>query len=357
MLCVFLPMMAAAQHRVPYIDIVYIPPSGACSPANALVQYSGDLYVCDPNTLNYRLLSGNGGGGGGGSATAIQNFNVSATAPTDQQFFVYVGADALWEPKTISYATPGSCGSGQFMTTIALGSQPQCAQVAYANLTGSVPTWNQNTTGTAAGLSGTPNIAVGTINGTTATLTGTLTDSAAGGINASAGPVNTATAYQIGGTTVLSTSNSLPGTCAAGQIWGNPSGGLATTVYGCYATNSWVALLPSMSGTPSLVCDSGTCGTLTLGTGSNDSKGWINLNMSVAPTGGAGLVTVQFSQTYPVTPGCVIEPSNAAAAALAVTVQPFVNFADQTAAQFVIRSNSSAVSTSTAYQWHYECHL
>jgi hypothetical protein len=46
--------------------------------------------------------------------------------------------------------------------------------VAYSNLTGTVPTWNQNTTGTASNLSGIPNISVGTIGCGAITSTGAV---------------------------------------------------------------------------------------------------------------------------------------------------------------------------------------
>lgn len=62
-------------------------------------------------------------------------------------------------------ATPTQCGSNNFSTGIAASGNANCSQPTYANLGGSVPTWNQNTTGTAAGLSGTPALP----NGTTAT--------------------------------------------------------------------------------------------------------------------------------------------------------------------------------------------
>ncbi len=52
-----------------------------------------------------------------------------------------------------TYAGVGNCTSGQFGTGTATGSTQPCAQVQYSQLGGSVPTWNQNTTGTAASLS------------------------------------------------------------------------------------------------------------------------------------------------------------------------------------------------------------
>jgi hypothetical protein len=48
---------------------------------------------------------------------------------------------------------PDSCVTGKFATGITAAGTANCAQVSYTQLAGTVPTWNQNTTGTAAGLS------------------------------------------------------------------------------------------------------------------------------------------------------------------------------------------------------------
>jgi hypothetical protein len=55
-------------------------------------------------------------------------------------------------PTSSSWPNAGSCTSGQYETASTNGSAPTCAQVQYSQLGGTVPTWNQNTTGTAAGL-------------------------------------------------------------------------------------------------------------------------------------------------------------------------------------------------------------
>jgi hypothetical protein len=245
-----MPLAGAAQHRFASIDFVDSPPDGlACSTGNALVQYrvTGDIYVCDPALLTYRLLTGsgssNGNGGGSGATSMLQGTAVTATSPTDQQFLQYIGADAQAEWKSIEFPGVGNCGTNQFVNSLAQNSAPFCARVQYSDLGGTVPTWNQNTTGTAAGLTGTPNVVLGTVNATTGAFTGTLSTSAAGGIQASGGPVNTSTSYQIGGTTVLSQSNTLPATCSKGDTWGNVSlSGIDNGLALCIATNTWVYL-------------------------------------------------------------------------------------------------------------------
>lgn len=68
------------------------------------------------------------------------------------------------------YVAPGGA-----LGTPASGTLTNCTGLPYTGLTGTVPTWNQNTSGTAAGLSGTPNITVGTVGATTGTFSGAVT--------------------------------------------------------------------------------------------------------------------------------------------------------------------------------------
>ena len=92
--------------------------------------------------------------------------NVDADAPATGHSLLYNAATSLWESRSI----------------------------AYSDLTGTVPTWNQNTTGTAAGLSsilavasgGTGTATPGIVAGTNVTVTGTwpnqtINSTAAGG--------------------------------------------------------------------------------------------------------------------------------------------------------------------------------
>ena len=47
---------AQTSHRFPHIDVVASAPVGtACTVANALEQYRGDVYTCDPTSLTWRL--------------------------------------------------------------------------------------------------------------------------------------------------------------------------------------------------------------------------------------------------------------------------------------------------------------
>jgi hypothetical protein len=73
---------------------------------------------------------------------------VTFTAGTKDVFVTYPAERALY--------TGGPLG------TPASGTLTNATGYTYANLTGTVPTWNQNTTGTAANLSGTPTLPSGT---------------------------------------------------------------------------------------------------------------------------------------------------------------------------------------------------
>jgi hypothetical protein len=86
--------------------------------------------------------------------------------------------------------------------TPASGTLTNCTGYTYANLSGTVPTWNQNTTGTAAGLSTTLSIASG---GTNSTATPT-----AGGAGYGTGTAHAYTAAGTAGQVLTSAGASAP---------------------------------------------------------------------------------------------------------------------------------------------------
>jgi len=139
-------------------------------------------------------------------------------------------------------------------------------------------------------------------------------------------------------------------------------------VLSCTATNpsacTWVAQSGGSSsgqtpGTPTRVADSGAGSgpTLTIISGSNDSRGWINITPGSSPTASAGIVTIVFgnSSLYSVAPDCRITPSNAAAAAVTGTTVPFVPETTTTTSSFVITAGSTTLTPATTYQWSYSC--
>jgi hypothetical protein len=149
--------------------------------------------------------------------------------------------------------------------TPASGTLTNCTGYTYANLSGTVPTWNQNTTGTAAGLSTTLSIASG---GTNSTATPT-----AGGAGYGTG---TAHAYTAAGT--------------AGQV---------LTSQGA-AAPTWTTLTSS-GGTVTSVSGTGTVSGLTL-SGTVTSSGSLTLGGSITgflPTAGGtmtGAITFSAGQ-------------------------------------------------------------
>lgn len=120
------------------------------------------LYATTANTLVTGILPVAAGGTGVGTSTGTGN-SVLSTSPT------------LVTPVL---GTPSS------------GTLTNCTGYTYANLAGTVPTWNQNTTGTAAGLSSTLAVASGGTGVTTSTGTGSVVLSASptftGTLNAAA---------------------------------------------------------------------------------------------------------------------------------------------------------------------------
>jgi hypothetical protein len=145
-------------------------------------------------------------------------------------------------------------------------------------------------------------------------------------------------------------------------LWTNPSPtNTGTVVYECYTANSWTPLQPSMSGTPGISASSGagsgSGGTATFVAGATDGTGWVTVSTGSSTTASAGVFTVSYSVTYPVTPKCSIFPADTNSAALSGTGQVWVSQGSSTGALFVVRVGSSALAISTTYTWGYRCAL
>jgi hypothetical protein len=84
-------------------------------------------------------------------------------------------------------ATPAQCATNKYSTGVTASGTANCSQMTYTQIGGTVPTWNQNTSGTASNVTGTVNTANGGTGATTAagaftnivapggTMTGALT--------------------------------------------------------------------------------------------------------------------------------------------------------------------------------------
>ncbi len=93
----------------------------------------------------------------------------------------------------------------------------------------------------------------------------------------------------------------------------------------------------------------------TVAVAGSDIAGVITITTGTTALGSNGtLATVSFRKARAAAPQAVIlTPANAAAAALAEALVPFVDSAAMTAAQFVIKAGATALVDATAYKFHF----
>jgi len=133
------------------------------------------------------------------------------------------------------------------------GNADTATNVAYSGLTGTVPTWNQNTTGnaatatTAGGLTGTPAITVGTITGSSLTL---------------AGAISGVTTLGMGG--ALSGVTTISNTASAAITSIGESARPVTNIYATTFTGALTGNATGLSGTPNITVGTITGSSLTL---------------------------------------------------------------------------------------------
>jgi len=201
-------------------------------------------FIWQPSSLSYIHASADASGnlnvtGGGGGGMVYPGAGIANSTGT------------AWGT---SYTTTGSgtvvslATSPTFVTpllgTPTSGNLANCTGYTYANLAGTVPTWNQNTTGTAAGLSATLAITSGGTGQTTASAAfNALSPITTTGDLILGNGTNSATRLPIGASTYVLTSN---GTTAS---WTAPSsfpGGSNTQVQynnsGAFAGSSAITL-------------------------------------------------------------------------------------------------------------------
>ncbi len=160
--------------------------------ANALVAAtSGTDYSAGTSALATGILKST-------TTTGALTIAVAADFPTLNQNTTGTAANltsATTLPSGMTLVAP-------ILGTPASGTLTNCTGYTYANLSGTVPTWNQNTTGTAAGLSATLAIASG---GTNSTATPT-----AGGAGYGTGTAHAYTAAGTAGQVLTSAGASAP---------------------------------------------------------------------------------------------------------------------------------------------------
>jgi trimeric autotransporter adhesin len=95
----------------------------------------------------------------------------------------------------------------------------------------------------------------------------------------------------------------------------------------------------------------GTGPALSVAAGSTDISGIIVLTTGTGPVASATIATVTFSSTWGSSPRVALTPANAVTAALAASAIPFVSSTNTSS--FVVTSNGTPLTASTAYQWYY----
>lgn len=98
----------------------------------------------------------------------------------------------------------------------------------------------------------------------------------------------------------------------------------------------------------------GTAPTITMGSGSTDMAGYIDVTTGTGCATDATVATITFGLPYATAPKTIIlSPANKATQNLAIGQQCFVNQAGIATTTFAITSNGTALADATAYKWYY----
>lgn len=144
-----------------------------------------------------------------------------------------------------------------------------------------------------------------------------------------------------------------------GLNFGGPLNDNTSTNFGTFFSDVYIYghLMGSYSGggnspTVTAGAGAGTSPTVSVDSAASDNGGTISVTTGTSPTGSnATVVTLNFFAPYNTAPHVILTPHNAAAAALSGATQVFGG--GETTAHFTITSGSTALTTSTAYQWNY----
>lgn len=98
----------------------------------------------------------------------------------------------------------------------------------------------------------------------------------------------------------------------------------------------------------------GTSPTVSIGSGSTDVSGYINVTTGTLPTLSATVATITFNQAYGASPHVTITPANSNASLLSGATMVFVDQATGVSTTtFIIKAGTTALIAATAYQWWY----
>jgi hypothetical protein len=102
---------------------------------------------------------------------------------------------------------------------------------------------------------------------------------------------------------------------------------------------------------PGIVAGAGAGTGPTVGVTGTDQSGQISVLTGSGPTGSAVVATVNFANTWGSTPGVILVPANAAAAALSGNAAVFLSSPGNTS--FALSVGSTQLSATTTYLWNY----
>lgn len=115
--------------------------------------------------------------------------------------------------------------------------------------------------------------------------------------------------------------------------------------------------LGGMTSAPTIAAGAGagTSPTVSVGSGSTDLSGYVNITTGTTCSAAAIIATITFNAAYASAPHCImIQPANAATAALTPNAKHvYVNQAGITTGTFDITAGATALSDATAYKWYY----
>jgi hypothetical protein len=219
-----------------------------------------------------------GGYSGMGAAMWSTGWNISFEATA---FAGVTNSRTAWRDLTPanynSYAPTltGGGASGTWGISVT-GNAATATNVAYSGLTGAVPTWNQNTTGTAANVSGTVAVANGGTGATTAA--NALT-------NLGAYPSSNPSGYTSNTGTVTGVTATAPVVSSGGTAPVISMAAASSTVNGYLTSTDWNTFNSKGSGTVTSVGGTGTVSGLTL-SGTVTGSGNLTLGGTLSLTSG-----------------------------------------------------------------------
>lgn len=149
--------------------------TSATAAASSASSASSSASAASTSASNASTSASNASSSASTASTQATNASNSASSASTSATNAASSATAAAASATLaaSYTPSQTSNSGKFLTTD--GTSTSWGTVAYSALTGTVPTWNQNTTGSAATATTATNVSGGTASVTTLTTSSTVT--------------------------------------------------------------------------------------------------------------------------------------------------------------------------------------